>query len=149
MADLQALERRVQVLEDIEAIKRLKARYFRYLDSQRWDDLRELYAQDATTDYGDGQYAFEGVDAIMDFLSRSLGALRRNGRMLMHVGHMPDIEITGETTASGYWALDDYSFDPEPEAGRRMGAYYHDEYVKTGGEWKISSGVLNEIMNSQ
>jgi hypothetical protein len=36
-------------LEEIEAIKQLKYRYFRCLDSKRWAELAECFAPDATS----------------------------------------------------------------------------------------------------
>lgn len=36
------------VLSEIEAIKQLKARYCRYLDTKRWDDWRQLFTSSAT-----------------------------------------------------------------------------------------------------
>ena len=39
MATLEELEARVRALEDVEAIRQLKYRYFRCLDLKRWDEL--------------------------------------------------------------------------------------------------------------
>jgi SnoaL-like domain len=33
-------------LAEIEAIKQLKARYFRLLDTKRWDEWREIFSKD-------------------------------------------------------------------------------------------------------
>jgi hypothetical protein len=56
MPDLAALEARIQRLEDLEEIKRLKYRYLRALDTKAWDELAETLAEDATTEYSDGAY---------------------------------------------------------------------------------------------
>ena len=37
-------------LEDVEAIKQLKARYFRYLDTKQWDLLRHQFTDDCGFD---------------------------------------------------------------------------------------------------
>ena len=37
----------VQRLIDIEAIKQLKARYFRAIDRKEWDELGQVFAPDA------------------------------------------------------------------------------------------------------
>jgi len=133
--DLSELERRIRAIEDTEAIKRLKYRYWRHLDLKQWDELATLFAPDASVAYGEGKYTFEGVDAIMKFLRESLA--RETGSVTVHHGHHPEIEITGETTAQGTWALYNYMFNAKQKRGVRIGAYYNDEYVKLAGEWKF------------
>ena len=129
------LERRIRVLEDLEAIKRLKYRYWRHLDLKQWDELAACFVADATVCYGDGRYRFTGVEAILRFLRESLGA--ESGSTTIHHGHHPEIELTGETTARGSWALYNYMFNEQQKRGIRIGAYYDDEYVKVGTEWKL------------
>lgn len=135
--DDTSLERHIQALEDIEAIKRLKYRYWRCLDLKLWDELAGCFATDARVSYGEGQYSFEGVDAIMKFLRESLG--RERGSVTLHHGHHPEITLTGETTATATWALDNYMFNLKQDRGVRIGAYYHDECAKLGGGWKFTS----------
>jgi len=135
MTDLGDIDRRLRALEDVEAIKRLKYRYWRCLDLKAWDEMAGCFTPDATTDYGSGRYRFAGVGAIVDFLRTSLG--RETGAVGYHHGHHPEIELTGETTAHGVWALDNYLFNAGQKRGVRIAAYYDDEYVKLGGEWKI------------
>jgi len=135
MTDVDALDRRLRVIEETEAIKRLKYRYWRYLDLKQWDDLAQCFAADATVSYGAGKYAFAGVDAIMRFLRESLG--RETGSVTIHQGHHPEIDLLGATTARGTWALYNYMYNVQHNRGIRIGAYYYDDYVKLGGEWKF------------
>lgn len=132
-ARLKKLERAQAVRDDIEAIKRLKYRYFRCLDSKLWDELAQCFTEDATTSYSGGKYTFQGRDAIMKFLSEGLGPTM----ISMHHGHQPEIEITGKTTAKGIWALHDYVIVTQSNISLRGASFYHDEYVKVRGQWKI------------
>jgi len=126
---------RIQALEDIEAIKRVKHRYWRCLDQKRWDELATCFTHDASVDYGGGRYAFSGVEAIMKFLRTSLGD--ESGSLTIHFGGHPEITLTGPATARGTWALYNYLFNPRQQRNVRIGAYYSDDYVKVDGTWRI------------
>ena len=126
----------IQRLAEIEAIKQLKYRYFRFLDLKQWDDLAELLAGDATAAYSGGKYSFEGRAAIMGFLR---GALGRHSMLTAHHGHHPEIELTSETTATGIWALWDTVIDTEHGFVIRGAAFYRDEYEKIDGAWRFRS----------
>jgi hypothetical protein len=147
MPDLVELAGRIQALEDTAAIERLKHRYWRCLDLKLWDELAGCFAEDATVDYGDGKYRFRGVEAIMRFLREALGQQR--GSIGIHHGHHPEIELTGETTARGTWALYNYLFNAAEKRGVRIGAFYHDEYVKVRGTWKIKHTGYREVFHEE
>jgi len=133
MAKLAELQAKMKRFEDIEAIKRLKYKYLRTLDSKRWDELAECFTEDATTAYAEGKYSFRGREATMKFLKESL-----NPTMIsMHQCHHPEIELTSDTTAKGIWALQDYLIITQANMSLRGAGFYHDEYVKVNGEWKI------------
>jgi hypothetical protein len=133
MADLAEIEARLKRYEDIEAIKQLKYKYFRTLDSKLWDELAECFTDDATTAYSGGKHSYQGKDAIMKFLREGL-----NPTMIsMHQCHHPEIELTSDTTAKGVWALYDYVIITPVNMSLRGAAFYHDEYVKVSGDWKI------------
>jgi hypothetical protein len=121
-------------LQEIEAIKRLKYRYVRFLDQKRWDELAALFTADAEASYSSGKYAFCGRDKIMEFLR---GALGSHDALTSHRVHEPEIDITSPTTAHGIWGLDDVVIYPKAEISVRGAAFYEDEYVKVDGEWKI------------
>jgi len=123
-------------LREIEAIKRLKYRYFRCLDSKCWSELADCFAEDAVASYDGGKYAFEGREKIMGFLE---GALGRPTALTMHHGHHPEIELTSPTTATGIWYLEDQVIDAERNTMLRGTAFYRDEYVKQDGTWRLQS----------
>ena len=52
MNDRKDMESRLTVLEDIEAIKNLKARSLRSVDNRLWDEMNECFAEDVVADYG-------------------------------------------------------------------------------------------------
>ncbi len=144
MASLAELEARIQSLEDIEAIKRLKYKYLRCLDTKQWDEMGTTFAPDATTAYSDGELKFSGRDAIIRFLKDSALA-GPSGMIGVHHVHHPEIELTSPTTGKGKWALYNYLLHKTEQTGLRICAYYHDEYVKIGGQWLIKSTGYQRI----
>jgi hypothetical protein len=120
-------------LEDIEAIKQLKYRYFRCLDSKAWRELAECFAEDATAAYDSGKYSYDGRAAIMAFLE---GALGNHHVVSLHQGHHPEIVVDGDT-AKGTWYLEDYLIFVKADTRLRGAGFYHDEYVKVGGQWRL------------
>ena len=121
-------------LEEIEAIRQLKYRYFRLLDTKRFGELGELLTDDATTSYQSGKLSYRGRQAIVDFLEESLGS----GEIItMHNGHHPEIELTGPTTATGVWYLEDRVVARAHDFEVIGTGLYRDDYVKVEGGWKI------------
>ncbi len=123
-------------LQEIEAIKRLKYKYFRCLDLKLWDEMRECFVEEATSAYGDGKYSFNGREQILKFLKEFMD---RPTVLSAHHGHHPEIDITSATTAVGIWALADVFIDLDANITLRGAAFYRDEYVKVNGMWKIKS----------
>lgn len=120
-------------LEEIEAIKQLKYRYFRFVDLKQWEDLEGCFIPDATSSYRGGKYSFQGARKIVGFIKG-----RMEGPALsMHHGHHPEIELTGPDSAKGIWALQDYVIDLKANVCFKGAGFYQDEYVKVDGQWKI------------
>jgi len=128
-------------LNEIEAIKRLKYKYLRCVDLKRWDELKECFAEDARSSFSGGAHSYDGREAIINFLKEGLPETR----LSMHHGHQPEIDITSDATATGTWALEDYLIDTEGNWSMRGAAFYHDEYEKIAGEWKIRSTGYNRV----
>lgn len=127
-------------MDDIEAIRQLKARYFRTMDTKDWGEMRQVFTEDVVMDTSEaGGNVSQGVDAFMGFLEEAL-----DGAVTVHQGHMPEIELTSETTATGIWALHDVVIWPN---GMRLDGYghYHETYAKGDDGWRIASSKLTRL----
>jgi hypothetical protein len=130
---------RSEDLADIEAIKQLKARYFRLLDTKRWQEWGEVFTEDAHLDTSQDapQAVATGRAAIVALVSGAVGQA-----VTVHHGHMPEIEITAPGRARGIWAMEDYlEFPGDPPALTLHGrGHYFEEYEKgSDGVWRIRS----------
>ena len=122
-------------LQTLETIKQLKARYFRALDSKQWDLMKTCLTDDCTARYDDGKYSFSGADEIVQFFRQFMDDPKL---IFMHHGHHPEITIHSETEASGIWYLQDKVINLHNNTLLNGAGFYHDQYRKTGGHWKIS-----------
>ena len=141
MTELEELKKRVRALEDTEAIRGIRNKYFRCLDGRLWDEMAECFTDDVSAKYFNGEFKFEGKEALLGFFSMGL----TDDLLGMHHGHHPEIEITSETTARGTWGLYNYLIDKRNNRGQRIAGVYQDEYVKENGQWKIKSIACNQI----
>jgi uncharacterized protein (TIGR02246 family) len=127
-------------MDDIEAIKQLKARYFRTLDTKDWDGYRQVFTDDVVMDTSEaGGDTIIGADAFLEYLGNALA-----GATTVHQGHMPEITLTSDTMATGTWALHDIVIWP---GGMRLDGFghYHETYVKGEDGWRIASSKLTRL----
>lgn len=116
---------------DLEALRQLKARYCRLLDSKDWTAWRALFADDFVSDTSEsGGQRVAGADAFVAFVRRMLGAPRR---ITVHQVHAPELELSSPSDARGVWALEDV-IRFAPGIGMRGYGHYHETYEKSGGE---------------
>jgi ketosteroid isomerase-like protein len=126
--------------EDIEAIKQLKARYCRTMDTKDWDTMRSLFADDVIIDTAEsGGNVVRGADEFMSFLRHAIGDVAT-----VHHCHTPEIERTSATTASAIWAMEDMLRWPD---GTELHGYghYHESYERHAGTWHITSSRLTRL----
>ena len=133
----------------MEAIHRLKARYFRLMDTKDWRAWRDQFTDDAVLiiDHAvaiagdDAQTAppVTGGDAIVAHVRSII-----DSASTVHHGHMPEIDILSQNTARGIWAMEDIVEWPD---GRQIRGYghYHEEYRQVGQVWKIASLHLTRL----
>lgn len=125
----------MSVLEDVEAIKKLKHHYFRCVDTKRFDEIATLFSVDATSSYNSGEHSYNGRSAIKAFFEKALGTKRI---MTQHMGHHPEIEVLDATRATGVWYMEDSVYVLDHGVKIRGNGLYWDEYVKVDGVWLIS-----------
>lgn len=131
------------VTGDVEAIKQLKARYFRLMDTKDWDGMAQVFAPDVEIDMtGEDGTAHHGVAEFMPYLRTNIEPV-----ITVHHGHMPEITLHTETTASGVWAMEDKLWWPEGSPLVHLHGYghYHETYEKTDGQWRIKTLKLTRL----
>jgi ketosteroid isomerase-like protein len=127
---MKTIEERLRVLEDIEEIRQLKARYAAACDDNyNADEIAALFAEDALWDGGALGKA-DGRAAIRKFFSRASEFFP----FAIHNVMNPIIEVDGDR-ATGQWYL------------LQLAATYHDEYARLEGRWmfkrlKVTSHFL-------
>ena len=127
------------ILIHTEAIKALKARYFRSMDCKDWTALANCFTHDLVADFrGAPGMLAEGRDEYMLALTKALKDAKT-----IHHGHMPEIEIHDEERASGLWAMDDIV--DMPGISLRGWGHYHETYRCEAGTWKIATIRLTRL----
>lgn len=137
------LVHRIQRMEDTEAIKQAKYKYFRCFDTANLTELAEVLTDDITLSVVGGVYAFklEGREAYLEMV--------RNGAhaemVTQHNGHHPEIEFVSDTEAKAIWYLHDFVLDFRRNQHITGTAFYRDTYRKEEGRWKISYTEFERI----
>ena len=87
-------------LEAIEAIRALKARYFRLMDTRQGDALAGVFTRDLKVTTPEGALYVEGGAAYAGALRHSL-----EHAVSCHQGLTAEIEVHDARNASGVWAM--------------------------------------------
>jgi hypothetical protein len=119
----------------IEAIKRVKYRYLRALDTKHWDDFADTLTEDIVGDYGSSlgqEHHFTNRTELVEYMRTSMPA----GVITEHRVTHPEITVDGEV-AEATWYLQDRVIVPEYNFMLFGAGFYHDRYRKTVDGWKI------------
>jgi len=135
MAEIDELRRRVQRLEDIEAIRRLKARYLNACDAQDPERAMQCFAAgEILIDMG-----HVGVFTDREAFAQLYKAAGCQPHILdMHHGANAEIELIDDSHARARWALEYRNINTQEKTVTFVSLVYHDEYARVGGEWKIT-----------
>ena len=138
---LDRLEAAVVYGEDIHAIKKLQRAYSFYVDKGLWEDVADLFTEDAVANYPAG--VFIGKTSIRRHLYMNVGGGQmgelglREGRIYNHMNLQPVVHLdSGGQTAKGRWrAL--AMFGSFPGSATWAEGIYEMGYAKENGVWKI------------
>src|SRR5438093_8484315 len=137
--DQRTTERSWLAMDDVEEIKKLKARYFRSLDAKDWDLYASVFAEDVHVDLSmAGGQEYRGREAFAVY-ARGLTLVQS-----VHHGHMPEIELTSDTTASGIWSMEDFNYWEDGTQNHGYGHYF-ETYEKADGQWRIKTMKLSYL----
>lgn len=126
---------------DRTSLCELKARYCRYVDAKRWEDLRTLFTPDAR---------FEGLGSVrqggsLDEFIAGI-ATRLGPAVSVHHCHMPEFRFLDADHARGIWAMMDYVQWPPGTPVQEVPGYegfwgyghYEEAYRRDDGRWRIA-----------
>lgn len=118
-------------MDDLEAIKHLKYRYLRALDTKDWDTFAATLTDDVTGDYG-ASLSFTNRTELVDYMRASVGPAVITEHRVDH----PEIDVEGDE-ATGRWYLQDRVIVPDFSFMLFGAAFYADRYRRTEHGWRI------------
>jgi ketosteroid isomerase-like protein len=140
---LEELERRVRTLEDVNAIRNLKARYAAYCDDgYNPDKIAELFVEDAVWESG-SLGRFEGREAIREFFRGASKIFT----FAIHYGLNPQIEVSGDTAWARWYLFMPCTVAKGNRAMWRSGID-DEEYLRVNGEWRFKSKTSSSIFST-
>ena len=141
---LEELEKRIQILEDIEEIKKLQVHYCNSLILASWDEVIDCFTDDGVVDLHAG-FA-RGKAEFSKLFKETIGLTHvgKEGNFAVH----PIITVDGDK-AKGSWIhyiqfAQPRKLKPKPamfttdDAPNWLQGFYEMEYKKVDGKWKIS-----------
>jgi hypothetical protein len=129
--DMAQLEQRLTRMEDIEAIKQLKAEYCDICDDDHNPGrITTVFAEDGIWEakgFGKG----EGHAGIRELFQGFQKMISFSQHMVMN----PVIKVEGEHATGRWYFIGPFTFGKA--TAKWQAVRYEDDYVKVGGEWKI------------
>lgn len=126
------LEARVQRLEDIEAIKQLKALYCEICDDDHNPDrIVTIFTEDGIWE-GKGIGTATGHGEIRALFERFQKMMSFSQHMVMN----PRISVDGDSAKATWYFFGPFAFY-EGNQAKWQATRYHEEYARVADEWKI------------
>lgn len=145
---LEDLAARVGALEDINAIRQLKARYLRACDLKQVEDLRNtLLPEGVRLDYQNFPLFTRREDFIAIFEQMAC----QGGVYDLHHAGNADIELTGPDEARGRWTLNFRTIILATRSVTHLVVEYEDVYRRKDGRWWIaeSQSRISSMMSEE
>ncbi len=141
---LEELQRRLQTLEDIEAIKKLKVRYCHCADARDHVGFANLFVDDGVWEGGVFGHG-EGRKGIEQFL-RNVQA--QSLPFALHYVMNAVVEVQGDTAVGQWYLLEPCTMtlaDGRQTQAVWGTATYEDHFVRVNGEWKFKKVHLKPV----
>lgn len=131
---------RLQVVEDIEAIKKLQKAYGYYVEHMMYQEIVDCFSdsEDVVLDWLEGKYL--GKAGVKKYFEAIKQAPTEFQHQVMQIAGIVDIDPDGRT-AKGRWYAFGGIFVPRDGGMRRsfVSGIYELVYIKEDGVWKILS----------
>jgi hypothetical protein len=141
--ELRSLAKKIGLLNDEIEVQRLQRAYGYYVDKNMWDEVTELFADDATLEIG-GRGVFVGKKRVREYMHYLGKPGPQHGGLYDHsqwqlVTHVSE---DGTTAKQRLRALIMAGLPNAADAGLESSVFgectYENEYVKIDGVWKIA-----------
>ena len=139
-AKIARLSHEAEIVDDTNKIENLQMAYGYYLDRGYWDEAADLFAADATAEFGDdGVYV--GQDRIRKLIKLygggNPGPRLPYGQYYHHMQLQPVVDVAPDgMTAKGRWR--EFTLLGQfHEYAKWAAGIFENEYVKQDGVWKI------------
>ena len=125
-------------LRSLEEIRQVKYRCLRCVDLKLWDEIGDVFTEDADLDYGTVAYGkplqIVGRPGIVAFFRTKLGP----DTLTSHSAGQPEITVDGET-AVGIWHVRDTVLATRHRMLITGAAFHHDRYERgADGRWRVA-----------
>jgi len=125
-------------LRSLEEIRQVKYRSLRCVDLKRWDEIGDVFTEDADLDYGTVAYGkplqIVGRPGIVAFFRTKLGP----DTLTSHSAGQPELTVDGET-ATGIWQVRDTVLAIRHRMLITGAAFHHDRYERgADGRWRVA-----------
>ena len=140
-------------LAAIEAIRHLKAAYWRGVDTGDDALVRSILSENCVLDYRgcctdpvSGRDFLPVMNVVMKGRDRWVTKALA-GYVTVHQGHQAEITVTTADSATGIWAFSDRFFYPPggPYATFTGYGHYHETYVKEPDGWKLATTRITRL----
>jgi len=146
---IKELEKKVDVLEDLEAIKRLQRSYGYYLEHWMWEEVIDCFSDRPDTTLNIMVGIFLGKEGIQRYFSgeKARGTDPEVLHQIMQLSGVVDVSPDGKT-AQGRW----YGWGAAAlPSGKRImqnltAGIYTAGYIKEDGKWKIWKLMWNPVI---
>jgi hypothetical protein len=142
-ADLASLDRKIGLLNDEIEVQNLQRSYGYFVDKSMWDEVTELFADDATLEIG-GRGVFVGKKRVNEYMHFLAKQGPQKGWLFEHSQWQPitNVAADGKTAKQRLRA---FVMGGTEGSGESVPAFavwgectYENEYVKVNGAWKIA-----------
>ena len=129
----------LQEISDRLEIQDLIYNYAAIIDEKRFDDLRDVFTEDAHVDYSVVGGAVGGPDEIIAFLHKVMVMFPNHQHLCVN----PQITVTGDTATGRVMCFNPQELNMPNDKTHifMVGAWYVDEYRRTDDGWRISRRV--------
>jgi len=142
--NVEELSRRIQRLEDVEAVRNLKARYCEACDDNyNPEAIASLFVEDAVWDGGDLLGVYRGREAIRQHMAEVSGRIR----FAVHYCALNPRITVEQDVAHAHW----YGLVPmELSSGAAVwfACTYDDTMVRVGGEWLFKTVIVRGLFRT-